>query len=114
MKDKQVMDNEAEAMQEWSECGKCSDAHYHSMTEWLTSHPAKGSAESVYKTAMLYESALSRYLECLKTLPVSTEVERDVAKAFAYRSYLTSDIELLLPMLAEKRSEVFRRMPDLT
>lgn len=82
------------------------------MTDWLTSSQTNGTPKSVYNTAMIYENALKKYLECLEKIPTSVDVERDRAKGLANRSFLANDIEFLLPMIAAKRFAV-RQIPDL-
>jgi len=96
----------------WTNCGRAGDAYYRAMNEWLVTHKGVGTVDRVYNLAKIYEMALDIYITRAETLPSTLATKHDIAKGREYRSYLAGNIELLLPMIVEKRSTV-SQVPSL-
>ena len=59
--------------------------------------------KAAYKAAQLYDQALEVLLECLRNLPPSERIQRDLEHALRYKMLLSKDIDKLMSSKTESQ-----------
>ena len=78
-----------------STTGKCEDAHFACMRDWIAAKKDPVVAKRCRSSARKYQKALERELAYLKTRPQSAEVIRRIGDASDFLQIIARDISFL-------------------